>query len=297
MLDKKLYGPIMVSYLQYRLLDNFEDEAEGISFSTKKELMDTVVRAFDPENEDPRPDIEKIEEKAHVIKDPDYRELTEKAGLLRRAADRLGTEVQRISFRGIKEMNAGMKKYLGRQVDSFEDLDEYCYYVAGTVGRFLTDTLVLKADMDDRPASVLRDNFRDAGLFLQKVNIVRDIKKDLETRRKNFWPLKDLNVSEDQLMDERYRGEAMYALSRMLEDTERHINGLVRYMQTLPEKYPGYRRFFAVNNALGLATMERLSDNPEVFYGDKVKVSKRTFSRILNSPEEVFKEKAELYLD
>jgi farnesyl-diphosphate farnesyltransferase len=36
-------------------------------------------------------------------------------------------------------MNKGMQKYLDKKVETFAELDEYCYYVAGTVGGFLTD--------------------------------------------------------------------------------------------------------------------------------------------------------------
>lgn len=297
MLDDRLYHPIMVAYLQYRLLDNFEDELSGVSRTTQTRLMDTVVRAFDPDNDQPGPELRRLEEGADLIDDPDLQELTEKAGLLRRAADSLEDRVRDSSFKWLVEMNRGMQKYLNKPIATFEELDEYCYYVAGTVGGFLTDTIIIVAEPGEKASGQLRYNFRDSGLFLQKVNLIRDIKRDIEQRNKNFWPLDSLGLSADQLLDPACRKQSMQALERMLENTRQHIAGLVEYMEALPGDVPGYRRFFAVNNALGLATLEQLENNPDLFYGERIKVSKMTFLKILKSPEIIFREKAGNYLD
>jgi farnesyl-diphosphate farnesyltransferase len=119
--------------------------------------------------------------------------------------------------------------------------------------------------------------------------LIRDIRDDLENRNKNFWPLKELKISEEELSDPKYKNKALEALSVMLDDVRKHTAGLKKYYLALPDSLSGYKRFFSVNNALGLATLNKLDNNSEVFYGNKaVKVSKLTFLNIIRAPEKYF---------
>jgi farnesyl-diphosphate farnesyltransferase len=297
MLDEEIYFPVMLSYLQDRLLDNFEDEIRDISIDKQKELMDRVVDIFNPYNFHPESSIKIIRENAYRIKDDSLRELTENADLLRRSFESLEDVIKDFSFKWLLEMNKGMKKYLDKEINTFKELNEYSYYVAGTVGGFLTDLIILKSSINDEHKKELLHNFIDAGLFLQKVNLVRDISKDIKNRDKNFWPLNELGLSEKKILDPIYREEAMLALNRMIEDIKLHIEALIRYKEALPANLPGYKRFFTVNNALGLATVEKMDSNPAVFYNDKkVKVSKIEFLSILKNPEHYFNKKCKPYL-
>jgi farnesyl-diphosphate farnesyltransferase len=186
-------------------------------------------------------------------------------------------------------MNRGMQKYLTKEVETFADLDEYCYYVAGTVGGFLTETIIYKFDINQENKRILLDNFNQAGLFLQKVNLIRDIREDLKNRDKHYWPLKDLGINEKKLADPKNEKKAINALSKMITDLKSHIPALGKYYNALPAELKGYKKFFAVNNALGLATIDKLEDNPDVFYGNKaVKVSKLKFLDIMRAPEKKF---------
>ncbi|MFW5999243.1 MAG: phytoene/squalene synthase family protein [Halanaerobiaceae bacterium] len=298
MLDDRLYRPVMVTYLQDRLLDNFEDEGDNIPVERRKYLMDRVVEVFDPANEDPGEAINEIEENADLMPADELYRLTANTHLVREAYDGLDSRIKEFSHRWLVEMNEGMQEYLEKPVDTFSDLDEYCYYVAGTVGGFLTDLVVYLSDLSGASEKLLEENFVDAGLFLQKVNIIRDIKRDLRKREKNFWPLKELGISPEELLDENCKERAMAALDKMLRDVKRHIPGLQSYMETLPQEFCGYRRFFAVNNTLGLATLNKMENNPDVFYGRrKVKVSKLNFLRILKQPQKIFRARCEKYME
>lgn len=296
MLDDRIYKPIMITYLQDRLLDNFEDEGD-ISLERRKYFLDRVVEIFDPSNSSPDGVVQEIEEHAYLIPEESLARLTENSHLLRAANETLELEVRKLSFKWMLKMKEGMKKYLKKDIKTFTELDEYCYYVAGTVGGFLTDVILFKSNINTEDKNILLSKYNDAGLFLQKVNLIRDIKKDIRERNKNFWPLKSLNLTEDMLLNRDYKLEVMRGLNNMLNNIKEHIQGLVDYMEALPEEFSGYRRFFAVNNALGLATLEKMEDNPDVFYGTrKVKVSKIDFLRIISSPYKMFHKKAHSYL-
>ena len=79
------------------------------------------------------------------------------------------------------------KNFNTNGVDTVADYDLYCHYVAGLVGEGLTDLMVLAKFAD---SDVLTDNYQlsnSMGLFLQKVNIIRDYYEDLEDGR-SFYP-------------------------------------------------------------------------------------------------------------
>ncbi len=287
-LNDSIYEPVMVTYLQDRLLDNFEDEVQNITLSRRKNLMDRVVNIFDPESDRSQESLEIIKDNASLLSDENLHKLTVNADKLLAAYNSLEKEIRDISFKWLQEMNNGMKKYLTKEVKTFKDLDEYCYYVAGTVGGFLTDTIIYKENIEDEKAENLKNTFKEAGLFLQKINLVRDVKNDIKEMDKSFWPVKDLDIEENRLLNEEYREHSLKALKRMIVDIKEHIPAVVKYYQNLPDTLPGYRKFYCVNKALGLATIEKMENNPDIFYGRKVKVGKLKFLRIINSPEKHF---------
>ncbi|PUU95232.1 MULTISPECIES: squalene/phytoene synthase family protein [unclassified Halanaerobium] len=289
MLDDQIKDEVLLAYLQDRILDNFEDEIYPPDLKLQKDLMDRVSRIFSPVVYDRSSDFEIIKKNSSLIEDSSLQELTRNIDLVYQGYQSLEPKIQQVSHKWLQEMNQGMQKYLKKEVETFAELDEYCYYVAGTVGGFLTETIIYKFEIDQQNQKLLMDNFNQAGLFLQKVNLIRDIREDLESRDKHFWPLKDLGISEAELADPECREQAMQALEQMLLDLKNHIPALKKYYQALPEELKGYKKFFAVNNALGLATLDKLNNNPEVFYGDKpVKTSKLTFLNIMRSPEKYF---------
>lgn len=289
MLDKEIKEEVLLAYLQDRILDNFEDEIHPPDLKLQQELMDKVSRIFSTDEYDRSLDFRIIKDKAELIETDSLQELTKNIDLIYQCYQDLDLEIQNISHKWLQEMNQGMQKYLRKEVKTFADLDEYCYYVAGTVGGFLTETIIYKFDIDPKKQQILLDNFNQAGLFLQKVNLIRDIREDLENRDKHFWPLKDLRISETELADPQKEEKALTALSEMINDLKSHIPALKKYYQALPQELKGYRKFFAVNNALGLATIDKLEGNSDVFYGNKaVKVSKLKFLNIMRAPEKKF---------
>jgi farnesyl-diphosphate farnesyltransferase len=289
MLDDEIKDEVLLAYLQDRILDNFEDEIHPPDLKLQREMMDRISRIFSPADYDRSSDFKIIKEKSSLIEKDSLRELTEKIDLIYQSYQSFEPEIQKISHKWLQEMNQGMQKYLAEEVKTFAELDEYCYYVAGTVGGFLTETIIYKFEIEKQKQNILMDNFNQAGLFLQKVNLIRDIREDLESRDKHFWPLKDLEISESELQDPEFEEQALAALNKMISDLKTHIPAMKKYYQALPDELKGYKRFFAVNNALGLATVEKLKNNSDVFYGNKpVKTSKLTFLNIMRAPEKYF---------
>jgi farnesyl-diphosphate farnesyltransferase len=60
------------------------------------------------------------------------------------------------------------------------DYDEYCYYVAGTVGQLVTELVIIQYQFSDDVAHVLRARAEACGRALQKTNIIKDFVEDIQ---------------------------------------------------------------------------------------------------------------------
>jgi len=77
----------------------------------------------------------------------------------------------------VADFMAGMRQDLaGPRISTEEELDVYCYRVAGTVGRLMAS--ILGGDGPDADAAA-----RSLGIAMQRTNIVRDVDEDLANGR------------------------------------------------------------------------------------------------------------------
>jgi phytoene synthase len=106
----------------------------------------------------------------------------------------------------MQELISGMEMDLTkRRYESWEELDLYCYRVAGVVGLMMAPMLGCEEEWALGPAS-------DLGRAMQLTNILRDVKEDLD-RDRVYLPLEELaafGLSVDDLrrgvVDDRWRG-------------------------------------------------------------------------------------------
>ena len=71
-------------------------------------------------------------------------------------------------------------------VATIKDFDLYCHYVAGLVGWGLSD-LFAASGLEDPSVAKDKRLSDSMGMFLQKTNIIRDYREDLDDGRQ-FWP-------------------------------------------------------------------------------------------------------------
>ena len=106
----------------------------------------------------------------------------------------LRPEYQRVITDVTDEMSKGMIECISNQywMDTVAQYDTYCHYVAGLVGIGLTKMFAASGlETAGGRAFVVDEQFlhlaNSMGLFLQKVNIIRDYLEDL-TEDRLFWP-------------------------------------------------------------------------------------------------------------
>lgn len=199
------------------------------------------------------------------------------------------------------KMGAGMASYIEASaksplsVNTFVDWDLYCHFVAGLVGEGLS-RLFAESGME---RAWLGDQLflsNHMGLFLQKVNIIRDYAEDTEEER-FFWPKECYSrfgfasqpdvcsgIVETSPGSKQFRpqGEAgargMAVLSTLLLDAMRHATRALDYLAMLREQ--SIFNFCAIPQTMAIATIELMVNNPNVLRRN-VKIRKTTAVQLI----------------
>ncbi|OJD14070.1 farnesyl-diphosphate farnesyltransferase [Emergomyces pasteurianus Ep9510] len=184
-----------------------------------------------------------------------------------------------------KKMGNGMADYCKRaesdtaKVKTVKEYDLYCYYVAGIVGEGLT-RLFVEAGFAN-PALLKRTElYISMGLFLQKTNIIRDVKEDHVDNR-NFWPKeiwsKHVDEFEDLFKPEN-REAALNCNSEMILNALEHADECLFYLAGLKEQ--SIFNFCAIPQSMAIATLELCFRNQAMFERN-VKITKGSACQLM----------------
>jgi farnesyl-diphosphate farnesyltransferase len=186
-----------------------------------------------------------------------------------------------------KQMALGMHEFIRKDVDSIKDYNHYCHYVAGTVGQGLSRIFVQYrlTDFNDFEKEV--DLSNEMGLFLQKVNIIRDFIQDIYEERV-FWPKAVWSKYVDSLEEFKKKENISLAVkcaNDLIKDAMKHIPYCLIYMKRVYEeeqkkKTQGLFTFCAIPQVMAIATLAEIYNNPKMFEG-VVKISKGATCRIV----------------
>ncbi|HEX3480479.1 MAG TPA: squalene--hopene cyclase [Kofleriaceae bacterium] len=234
-LDLPLRDRVALSYLLMRVLDTVEDAP----FTDKAEQARQFQRLRGFLRAPPRA----AEVDAFIagfpaeLADAERALLGDTAALLD-DAHALPPAVRAAMFSAVDRMAIGMAAYArrpsGLRLVDLEDVTRYCCFVAGVVGELLTALFAI-GKTPPAPPMVLAYHF---GLFLQKVNILKDQQED-EAAGRFLVP------------DRR----------ELLASLRRDAQGALEYLQALPRSERGYRTFCAWSLMMGAVTVAGL-DQP-----------------------------------
>ncbi|KAL4247780.1 phytoene/squalene synthase family protein [Abortiporus biennis] len=181
-----------------------------------------------------------------------------------------------------KKMEAGMADYAHKAATSgsvylekIEEYDLYCHYVAGLVGEGISG--VFAASGKEGPFLGQQLELSNSmGLFLQKTNIIRDYREDVEQQR-FFWP-REIWGSEKygkgaggrpgfKEMKEMYEPgnekQAQWVQSAMILNVLGHATDSLDYLKLL--KNQSIFNFCAIPQSMAIATLSLCFMNPLMF--------------------------------
>lgn len=253
-LPESLRAPIRTAYLLCRVVDTIEDAAH-----TPLALRAALFDAFDRAMRDDSATVDPLEDLAQRLDraaESDL-ELTRHAGRVFRCYRELPAG-QREDLRGpILEMSAGMRQYSRRQasdadgklrIRSVDDLEEYCYYVAGTVGKLLTALFLRDCPQPEERARELRLRQVPFGLGLQMVNILKDVAEDAE-REVAFLPedlMAERGLQPGTLLDPERRDDALAVLHAVAARARQHLDTAFEYTSLWPADRAAHIRMFTI---------------------------------------------------
>ncbi|HPY74817.1 MAG: squalene/phytoene synthase family protein [Planctomycetes bacterium] len=262
-LDKPLTTQIGVGYLICRILDTLEDtnqadtnmriqllERAAIELCTSQ--RDSLLSAFNnnfPKDQYQGNDIDLLHGTHKVME----------------VYDTFPENIQDAIKECVRKMAQGMAKTIAREknhklqgLTDLPDLDQYCYYVAGTVGEFLT-----KAFADSRESITpkiqkqMQEREIDFALGLQLTNILKGILGDNE-RGVIYLPrtvLQKHNINIENFLqdsiDERYESMVHDMIQYILPYLDRSIE----YTLLIPEQETDIRIFCTLPVLFALRTI------------------------------------------
>ncbi|KAE8605458.1 hypothetical protein XENTR_v10015146 [Xenopus tropicalis] len=161
-------------------------------------------------------------------------------------------------------MGVGMAEYLEKKVETLQEWDQYCHYVAGLVGIGLS-RLFSASELEDPIVGLDTKLSNSMGLFLQKTNIIRDYLED-QMEGREFWPKEVWGKYGKKLSDlanpERIV-PAVHCMNELITNALHHVPDVLTYLSRLKNQsvfnfcaIPQVREpfcFFAHHPSAGLA--------------------------------------------
>lgn len=282
MLPKRLYIPVMTAYLLCRIADTVEDE-ESLSQEEKREYLLLFADIF-------RAGRDQTEEKfiSCVLKIPDHNPdvyLLKNLNKVYAVYKSFSLEVQQLIGIWVVEMTMGMIKYAQANnrrkwqfLRSMKELDEYTYYVAGTIGHLLT-ALFAHYSQKITPAIVQRlESFSESfGKGLQLVNIIRDMTRDLR-RGQSYIPdeiLQKYRLTRRTIFEADNSEQVEKLFNEMVHLAVDHLDKALDYVVTLPKEETRIRLFCLLPLFWAMQTLRLIQTNTlGLLKTDSIKISR-----------------------
>lgn len=239
-----------VAYLLFRLVDTIED-APGLSANDRSALFDAVLDRLDGAGPLELP----LEARIHLDESTtdDERALLDVAETVFRSHEALPAAIREIVSTHVSETARGMQRISSTsrrdgllQLDTWKDLDEYCYYVAGTIGLMLTRLFAAHTDhLDHRSERHLMALGTNFGRGLQLTNILKGVIPDRQEGRV-FLPTDLLarhGLTPHDVLDPRSQHATLAAVNELVPRALLDLEDALRYTLLLPRREPRIRLF------------------------------------------------------
>jgi farnesyl-diphosphate farnesyltransferase len=267
LLPAELERPVLVAYLLCRIADTFEDTTR-LPVERRVKLLARFSNALDDETST-------AAELRDAFADPE----TDEELLVREAGVVLGeywdlTAAQRDAIRPwVQEMCTGMAEFVRREnsgkgleaLSTVEELDRYCYYVAGTVGPLLTALFTVHYRLGRGPRFAKLESLATSfGLGLQLTNIIKDVGDD-QRRGWSFVPrqlCETAGIQPEDLQDGEHGREGRRVMQMLIDKAKGHLRDALEYATALPRRDSGVRQFCLTSLYFAVQTL-RLAEQDD----------------------------------
>ncbi|WP_458188978.1 phytoene/squalene synthase family protein [Haladaptatus sp. NG-WS-4] len=200
--------------------------------------------------------------------------------------------VQRAVLPPVRELVDGMAMFVERYADTGglriqtrPELEEYCYYVAGTVGELITNLVC--SDVESERARRLRDTAESFALLLQLVNVSKDVYVDYHDENNVYLPetwLDAEGVPQDELCDPEHHDEVANVVARTADHAHSFADDAQAYLEMMPRGRGNRLVAWTVPYLLAVGTLREVRKRPEdALRRAGVKISREEVHAVLTS--------------
>lgn len=278
---------VAVAYLLCRIADTVEDAAD-LPPAAKRDLLAGFRASLDGPGAAAAPLAA-----AFSLRTGDEARLVAESARVLREFHAFPAEAREAIRPWVQEMCDGMAGFASMQpapgtfhaLSRVDELDRYCWYVAGTVGHLLTELFrVHSPRIRGVRYERLKDRASDFGLGLQLVNIIKDVADD-RLRGWSFVPRElcaSHGIAPEELLDAGRGPAAGAAMAALIGKARGHLDRALDYCLELPAFDYRIRLFCLAPLYFAVRTLSRAAADPRLLDpGHKVKISRGEVYRTL----------------
>jgi farnesyl-diphosphate farnesyltransferase len=296
-LDEPMASYICVGYLVCRVADTVED-ADHIPPAEQARVLREYDRVLDPD------DGTAVEEfvaavEPHVPEGPDRSddwEVVAQSARVIHTFEALPDDVRGAVVPPARELVQGMATFVeryaeegGLRIDDLAELEEYCYYAAGTVGHLVTNLLV-RGDVAAERRERLYDTAEDFGLLLQLVNVAKDVYVDYTEENNVYLPADWLaaeGVPQEEVIADDHESGAAAVVRRVATHARSFLDGAETYLEAVPTTDGNTLAAWAIPFLLAVGTLRELLARPEDALSPRgVKISREEVLAVVSTMTE-----------
>ena len=293
-LDDPMSKHICLGYLLCRVADTIED-ASHIDPETQAAILYTYNEVLDPDSEttvyDFRAEIDSWLPSS-ADRNADWDVVAETPTVVA-TFQTLPEDVQNAVRPPVREMVDGMAMFVerhaetgGLRIQDRDELEEYCYYAAGTVGTLITNLLV-RDDLEAHRIETMRNTAEEFGLLLQLVNVSKDVYDDYSEENNVYLPAEWLEaegVPQDAVTDPKHRHESAQVVAQTAELARSCLDEAQAYLEAMPLRRGNTLSAWLVPYVLAVGTLRELEERPEdALTQTDVKVSRSEVFAVLEA--------------
>jgi len=274
-----LRGAVTNAYLLCRVADTIEDETVISAAATLGLLHRFVAVLYGRE---PAPGL--VQDVLAQLSErtlPAERELVLNTGRVIAVTGSLRPPQRLAIQRCVEVMCAGMHQFQRtaslRGLATMNDLNDYCFYVAGVVGQMLTELFCDYSGDIGRQRAGLQEFAVSFAQGLQMTNILKDVWEDRS--RGACWLPQDVftrhGVDLGQLTGPGGDSRFDAGMRELIGIAHGHLRNALSFTLLIPARERGIRRFCLWAIGLAVLTLQRIARTPGFNSGAQVKVSRR----------------------
>jgi farnesyl-diphosphate farnesyltransferase len=282
-LPRPLILQLTVAYLLCRIADTIEDSAL-LTIKQKQNLLGEYAGILVKENAGN--ELKAFMKLIRVLPQEGANdELLHNVPLILAVYNKFPKKVRTGINTWVVEMITGMRTYVQSKYSSsqnflktLDELDDYIYYVAGTVGNLVTTLFShYSHHITHNIANRLKKYAESFGKGLQMVNIIRDMPDDWKNNR-SYMPnelLKKYDVTRQSIFDRHNVQRSTKMLEELIEMALSYLDAGMQYIVAIPKAERHMRLACMLPLFWALQTLRAIKKNINRFFTkEKIKISR-----------------------